>query len=453
MQKMLLKDHRHEKLKLEKVNKYGLLYHLPGSKTSLKPLLFMAHQDVVPAASLSSWKHPPFQAHFDGKWLWGRGAADCKSNLIGLLSALEALLYQGFEPARTIIFSFGFDEEIGGYKGADKLSRHIEREMGTDSLAMILDEGGMGVSRLGHVAYALPAIAEKGFVDVVMTLEVHGGHASRPPTHSGIGIMSQIVVALEEHQFTPVLDHVNPVRGVLECEARHSPKHVEPWLRRKLKAGGDLGPQIAYSRNGNVRWQIQTSQAVDVIRGGEKDNALPEEVEVIVNYRIAPHENVDQLLHGVAKAVKGVAHKHNISTMGFGFDEPRSVEGILKLKSKDLLLPSPITPASAESSLWRMLAGTIRTVFESASTLYDVRKVVPVGSIATGNSDTAHYWNLTRNIFRFTPAREGSRQGVHTINERMSMSAHLEGARVYYDTMRNFQTYEGDSCDGPCPSL
>src|ERR1700710_74308 len=128
---------RHKLLTVEKINRYGLLYHLPGSNTSMKPILFMAHQDVVPASNAPAWDHPPFDAYFDGQWLWGRGAADCKSNLVGIFSAMEALLDQGFKPERTIILSFGFDEETGGYRGAAHLARHLETKLGANSLALI----------------------------------------------------------------------------------------------------------------------------------------------------------------------------------------------------------------------------------------------------------------------------------------------------------------------------
>lgn len=413
----------------------------------------MAHQDVVPAGDPQAWSHPPFKAHFDGKWLWGRGSADCKSNVIGLLSAMEVLLEQGFQPKRTIIFSFGFDEETGGYRGATSLARHLEDKLGRDSLAMIHDEGGMGVSKLGNVAYALPATAEKGFVDIVLTLNAPGGHSSRPPEHTAIGIMSRMIAVLEDHPFQPTLDATNPVRGVLECETKYSPDDVEPWLKHELSSGQDIGERIAESRGDRIRWQIQTSQAVDVIRGGDKDNQLPDKVTVTINYRIRPGEDVDELFDGVVKLLGPIAHRHGIAISGFGLDEERTPQGMLSLEAKDLLAPSPVTPTS-HSSVWDIFAGTLRQVFEDVEdTLPGVETVVPVGSIATGNSDTAHYWNLTRNIFRFTPAREGTRLGVHTVDERMEMSAHLEYLRVYYDLMRNFQSYEGDTCDGPCPSL
>lgn len=77
---------------LEKVNRFGLVYTIVGTDSSLLPIMFTAHQDVVPAQSPNTWIHSPFQPYYDGKFLWGRGACDCKNNLIGTLSAVEKLL-------------------------------------------------------------------------------------------------------------------------------------------------------------------------------------------------------------------------------------------------------------------------------------------------------------------------------------------------------------------------
>lgn len=90
---------------------------------SSKPILLAAHQDVVPANSAVRWSHPPFEPYYDGQYLWGRGSSDCKNNLIGILSALESLLKQGWKPNRTVIAAFGFDEETGGVRGATNIAR------------------------------------------------------------------------------------------------------------------------------------------------------------------------------------------------------------------------------------------------------------------------------------------------------------------------------------------
>ena len=49
-----------------------------------------------------------------------------------------------------------------------------------------------------------------------------------------------------------------------------------------------------------------------------------------------------------------------------------------------------------------------------------------------GSTNTIQYWNLSRNIYRFSPAREGTRFGVHTINEHIDMMTHVDGMRLYY---------------------
>lgn len=51
---------------------------------------------------------------FPGKYIWGRGSGDDKSGVIGILVALESLIQRGFQPRRSIVISFGFDEEASG---------------------------------------------------------------------------------------------------------------------------------------------------------------------------------------------------------------------------------------------------------------------------------------------------------------------------------------------------
>ena len=436
---MILTSRRHKKAFRDKVNRYGLVYTFQG-RSSLKPLLFMAHQDVVPAGSPSKWKYLPFHAYYDGAYLWGRGAADCKNNLIGLLSTMENLLAQRFEPTRTIVFAFGFDEETGGERGGSHIAAHLMKQYGRDGFAMIMDEGGMGVDEKGNVAYARPAIAEKGFVDIVIDLNVNGGHSSRPPAHSGIGIMAEMVLTLERHPLQPVLSTNNPFRNVLECEVRHSPAAVERWLHRALvkhRPGREIGPRIAESRGDEARYTMQTYQAVTIIKGGDKDNQLPDGVQTLVNYRIAPHDTIDDIKRRVLTLLAPIARSHGLAIQGFGYNESQTKNGALLLTSKNDLAAAPISPTGPDEATWQLFAGTLRQVFEDTDA-FRGKTVVPVGDIMLGNTDTMHYWNLSRNIYRFSPARAGTRLGIHTTDERLLMEAHVEGMRVYYELIRNF---------------
>lgn len=175
----------HAQLELTIVNTYGLLYTWPGTDMSLKPVVLMAHSDVVPADSVDQWTYPPFSGHIDSDttYVYGRGASDCKNVEVGLLESVEALISANFTPARTTILSFGFDEEISGDEGGLKLAQHLESIYGANGIAIIVDEGA-GFSELYGQVFATPGIAEKGYLDATITVNMPGGHSSVPPDHT-----------------------------------------------------------------------------------------------------------------------------------------------------------------------------------------------------------------------------------------------------------------------------
>lgn len=97
-------------LQVEKVQKYGLLLtwkaEQHGLEKRLKPVVLMAHQDVVPVnpGTVDEWTHPPFSGEIDEEgYVWGRGTADCKNTLIGILAALDKLIEEGFKPERYVL--------------------------------------------------------------------------------------------------------------------------------------------------------------------------------------------------------------------------------------------------------------------------------------------------------------------------------------------------------------
>lgn len=121
------------------VHDWALVYEWPGSDSSLKPLFLTAHQDVVPVlpSTLSQWDQPPYSGHYDGKFIWGRGASDTKSSLIAIMGAIEHLLETtDFKPKRSIVLGFGSDEERGGQVGAPAISKYLVNKYGKDSMSL-----------------------------------------------------------------------------------------------------------------------------------------------------------------------------------------------------------------------------------------------------------------------------------------------------------------------------
>ncbi|HEU4563050.1 MAG TPA: M20/M25/M40 family metallo-hydrolase, partial [Gemmatimonadaceae bacterium] len=133
----------HSQLQRETVGAHSLLYTWRGSDPSLKPILLAAHLDVVPveAGTEGKWQQDPFGGRIADGFIWGRGAIDNKSAVLGTLEAAEMLLGEDFRPARTVHLAFGHDEEVGGTRGAREIAALLKRR--GVALEMVLDEGGV----------------------------------------------------------------------------------------------------------------------------------------------------------------------------------------------------------------------------------------------------------------------------------------------------------------------
>ncbi|KAF4455516.1 hypothetical protein F53441_2178 [Fusarium austroafricanum] len=429
----------HKHAKLEKINKFGLVYTLAGSDSSLKPYLLAAHQDVVPVPDPSTWTHPPFDAYFDGEWLWGRGASDDKNSLTALLSAIETLLTETeWSPKRTLILAFGFDEECSGPRGAAKIGEFLTERYGDNGIPFILDEGGSGIQLIDDTLYVLPSVQEKGNVDIWAELRVKAGHSSIPHPHTGIGIMAEIVSALEANPYPPAILKGSPVYNHAVCLVRHSPESHTKLDDILKKDDLDKLADELIRLDPNTKFTIQTTQAVDIIQGGQKINAMPEVVTLGVNYRVAPQDSLDKVQSKFVENINAVVKKYNLSVNAYEDDEKNKdfnkarfdYDGHLKLTAIRNSITTPVSPTSGP--IWDIFSGTIQHSFA-----FEGGKVVPVGEIMNGNTDTRHYLNLSPHIYRWTPTRQRGSENIHTIDERIRMDSHMDIVKFYYDLIRN----------------
>jgi hypothetical protein len=156
--------------------------------------------DVVPVepGTEDEWQQEPFGGRISDGYIWGRGAIDNKSAVLGTLEAVEMLLADGFRPTRTVYLAYGHDEEVGGTNGARAIAALLESR--GVALDMVLDEGGVigdGVLPGITAPVALVGIAEKGFVTLELSARVPGGHSSLPPRQGAVGIVSAAIAKLD----------------------------------------------------------------------------------------------------------------------------------------------------------------------------------------------------------------------------------------------------------------
>ncbi|THU99115.1 carboxypeptidase S [Dendrothele bispora CBS 962.96] len=454
----------HSTLSLTKVNTYGLLYEWTGSNPSLKPLLLAAHQDVVPVdpKTVSEWTHPPYSGHFDGTYIWGRGSSDDKSGLVGILTAIESMLEAGWTPERTVVLAFGFDEEASGHHGAKALGKKMEEVYGEGAFAFIVDEGG-GFSQLYGTSFATPGIAEKGYIDVRIDVATPGGHSSVPPPHTTIGILSQLVVAIESNPYPAQLTRSSVLYSSMQCYASHGvsmDSRLKRTIEKSVKSDRALKKlEKTLFEEPATKALVGTTQAVDLVLGGVKANALPEQAYAVVNHRIDTASSVEEVMKRDTETIQKWMKTFNLSLEAFGEEvvldrkekkKKKAYYGSVVLTDAfgNHLAPAPVTPTGGEEAKpYEILSGTIRGTFNAfrnvkslgtgGSKRLEEEIAVEEGGIAvapgmpTGNTDTRYYWALSEHIFRYNHknSRIGTNRlanGIHTVNENMEVEAFYE---------------------------
>lgn len=437
----------HANLEREKVNTHGLFYTWKGANPSLKPTLLMAHQDVVPvpASTIPTWTHPPFSGFFDGEQIWGRGSSDDKNQLIAIFEAIELLLKADFSPERTVLISLGFDEEASGYQGAGSLAPFILSRYGPKSLATIVDEGS-GISEIWGHTFASPGVAEKGAIDVSVTIRMPGGHSSVPPPHTSIGVISELISMIEADTYPTYLDSKNPYYSQMVCGASHAPDFPKPLKKLLSKSASrhtcgkkDTLAEEAAKESLFTKYLMTTSIAVDVIVGGEKDNALPEESTVTINHRVNIGDTVSIVTSKITGLADKVAKKHNLTLQAFTGQDPTASS--ITLSAPHSLQVAPVTPTSINgTTAYSVLSGTIRA-------LYGTDMTVSPG-LMTGNTDTRFYWELAEDIFRFGPGYGGKHEvkgglgKIHTVDESVSVENHFAATKWFVLFLRNMDEAE-----------
>ena len=444
----------HKELKLTIVGNYSLLYEWRGTKPDLKPVMLMAHFDVVPvdASTAKEWMYPPFSGEFHEGRIFGRGATDDKLALISIMESVESLLQMEFEPKRTLLLAFGHDEEISGYNGAYKIAQFLKNEykIPSDGVEFILDEGP-SIFNYGDTAkIAMVGTAEGGYMDLNITVLMNkGGHSSVPPPNTGIGILAKIITELEDNPFPLDLSKANPTFSRLQCEAKYTDE-----LSAKEKfflAHYDLMKNAllsSLSRDLTRKASLSTTQAVDVVKGGVKVNALPQLSYALVNYRINPSESVNSTAQRLTKLVVPIGAKYVLDiivkidynlarpteTLHFSVNDPI---GTIYL-SFDGLEPSPTTDFA--SDVFQKFGGIIKHVFGNETIISPTRM--------QGNTDTRWSWNglgddyrLTPNVLRHCPFVVDSKHPEtfeHTVNENAKLQSFISTIKFYHELIRGF---------------
>lgn len=415
----------HKTLKREKLGKprpYSLLYTWEGKDPSLPPVVFMAHQDVVPIAeeSRDQWKQEPFSGAIVDGYIWGRGVLDDKNQIHAILEAAEMKIKEGFQPNRTIYFVFGHDEEVGGPEGVKHIVDVLEGR-GIKEIAFVIDESAPlipGVFPGIKENSALIGIAQKGYMSLQLSVNGEGGHSSQPPEHSNIGILAAAITKLENAQFPYKINRA--VRYQYRFMGPELPKEDQPMY--EAVAFGNDGKTTELEKKfidemaaqQVTRAMLHTTIAVTMFNAGIKDNVLPPSATAVVNFRIAPGDSKESVIAHVKQAI----------------DDNR-------VQIKDISASTPPTNiADPYGNGYKMLEKTIRQTWGN--------DLIVSPFFVIGGSDSKHFQArpFAPNVYTITGIQLESMAefaGFHGVNERIKVDEYGKSIGFFYQLMNNLE--------------
>jgi len=205
----------------------GLVVVYPGTSKSLKPMLLLAHLDVV-EAKREDWVRDPFTLIEEDGYLYARGTVDDKAQAAIYTDTLIRFAKTGYKPKRTIKLALTCGEETSGaFNGAEWLAKN-KRDLIDAEFA--LNEGGGGrTDGKGKLLVQSIQVGEKAYQDFTLTTTNPGGHSSQPVRENAIYAMADAVAKIRDYRFP--LEFNDTTRAFLprpgRC-ARTIP--ARPWL-------------------------------------------------------------------------------------------------------------------------------------------------------------------------------------------------------------------------------
>lgn len=386
----------------------SLLFTWKGKDLNAKPVLLMAHMDVVPVVpgTAKDWSHGPFSGDISDGFVWGRGAIDDKGCLITLLEAADRLAESGFTPERTIMFAFGQDEEVGGSEGNGNIAkvlaaRHVRFAWVLDEGGAILNEPFPGVQQ----PVAFMAVAEKGYLSLQLVAHGTGGHSSRPTNDLAIARLSDAVRKVVDHPFASGIDDV-------QREQFSTIAPYMPFFQRMMLANLWLtGPIVSHLLEGDPETaaMLHTTIAPTMISGGVKDNVLPPQATATINFRLHQRDTIESVIAHVRKAI----------------NDPRvDVRALTETQSE----------ASKVSDLHDDNGKFITRAIQDS---FDGIPVAPAVTIAA--TDSHHYLPIADDVYRLDPFHMGpdDMSRIHGTNERLSIGDIGPAVGFYMRVMQN----------------
>lgn len=277
----------------------GLVAIYPGTSKTLKPILGIAHIDVVEAKK-EDWVRDPFTLIEENGYFYARGSLDDKAMASALVDTLIRFQKSGYKPKRTVKIALTCGEETNGaFNGAQWLAAN-KRDLIDAEFA--LNEGGGGTTDgKGRVVEQAMQVGEKTFATYRLETRNPGGHSSVPRPDNAIYQLAQALVRLQGYEFP--LEMSETTRAYFREAGTGRKDEVGRAMVALSSNQADKAAEAIVNKDPFLHSNLRTTCVATMLDGGHAKNALAQRAGAFVNCRIFPGHSVDEIRSELAKVI------------------------------------------------------------------------------------------------------------------------------------------------------
>jgi acetylornithine deacetylase/succinyl-diaminopimelate desuccinylase-like protein len=277
----------------------GLVAILPGTDPSAKPILLLAHLDVV-EAKRADWQRDPFTLVEEDGYFYARGSSDDKSEAAVWTDTMDRLKAGHVKLKRTVKMALTCGEETeGAFNGAGYLATH-ERSLIDAEFA--LNEGGGGLlDTSGHRLMMSVEAAEKTPQNYDLTVINPGGHSSRPVPDNAIYHLAAGLTKISQYSFPVQFNDAN--RGMLAAVAKIYGGQTAVAINALLADPTDAKAYAVVSADPSLNAVLHTTCVATELAAGHATNALPQRATANINCRIFPGVSTEAVRQALIRLV------------------------------------------------------------------------------------------------------------------------------------------------------
>jgi acetylornithine deacetylase/succinyl-diaminopimelate desuccinylase-like protein len=387
----------------EKPEDGGLVAVMKGGDARAKPMLLLAHLDVV-EAKRADWERDPFKLVEEGGYYYGRGTIDDKAQAAVWADTLIRLKTSGFKPKRTIKLALTCGEETTfAFNGAEWLTKNRPDLI---DAAFVFNEGGGGrIDATGKRQLLALQVGEKAAQNYTFTATNPGGHSSQPVPDNAIYQIADAVKAVQGYSFPAKF--TDTTRAFFTKSAAAMPAPVAEAIRRLLANPGDAEADRIVSQDKAMHSTLRTTCVATLLAAGHAENALPQNATANVNCRVFPGETVEATLVKLQELAGPMVK---------------------------VTMNQPVRPTAKPTPLDPKIVGPIETL---AARHFPGVPMVPV--MATGATDGIFFQAIGIPVYGVPGTFvDADMNGVHGLNERIRVASLYDGRDYLFDLVKLF---------------